>query len=149
MRPVPLRLLLGGVLAVAGSVALFLGWYGVSGTAQTAKQVPYLVSGGLAGVCLIVLAAACFAADDVRRSLARLDRLEEKVDLLYRLLTGPDEAPVDHDVLVAVDRGTSYHRATCRLVVGKRNAESVEPGAAAARGLVPCRLCDPPGLRVA
>jgi hypothetical protein len=134
---------------VLGAAALFLGWYGASGTAVTAKQVPYVVSGGLTGVCLLVLAAACFATDDVRRPLDRLAEMERKVDLLYGLLTDPDEPAQDDGELVALESGNSYHRRSCRLVQGKDTARSVTSAAAAARGLTPCRVCDPPGLRVA
>jgi hypothetical protein len=132
------RVLLGWVLLLAGAAALFLGWYGVSGTAVTAKQVPYVVSGGLVGVALVVLAASVFATDDVRRRLQRVDELESRVAELCALLleTPTDEAPA---VVLAVPGGSTYHRPECRLVVGKESAEPViEPGR-----LRPCRLCDP------
>jgi hypothetical protein len=149
VRRLPGRQLLGWVLAALGATALFLGWYGASGTALTAKQVPYVVSGGLTGVCLLVLAAACFAADDVRRSLARLAEMERKVDQLYGLLTDPAE-PVDDDgELVALAGGGSYHRRGCRLVQGKDSVQPLTPAISAGRDLTPCRVCDPPGLRVA
>ena len=147
-RP-PVRQLLGWVFAAAGAVALFLGWWGASGTAVTAKQIPYVVSGGLTGVCLLVLAAACFASDDVRRSLGRVADLERQVDTLYRLLTAPETPEEDDGELVALAGGSSYHRRGCRLVAGKESVEDVTPAAAAARRLTPCRVCDPPGLRVA
>jgi hypothetical protein len=139
------------VLAALGAAALFLGWYGASGTAVTAKQIPYVVSGGLTGVCLLVLAAACFASDDVRRSLVRLDDVERQLDTLYRLFVEADgsaaEAP--DGTLVALAGGASYHRSSCRLVQGKESADVVAPAAAVARGLTACRVCDPPGLRAA
>jgi hypothetical protein len=149
MRRPPIRQLLGWLFAIGGAVALFLGWWGVSGTALTAKQVPYLVSGGFTGICLLVLAAACFASDDVRRSLDRLADVERQVETLYTLLTEPENSsPADDGVLVAVADGRSYHRRGCRLVEGK-DAAVIDQSAAAARGLTPCRVCDPPGLRVA
>lgn len=49
------RLTLGGVLIVAGFVALGIGWFGVSGTAQVWKQLPYLASGGIGGGALVAL----------------------------------------------------------------------------------------------
>lgn len=155
MTQPPVRQLLGWLLAAGGAAALFLGWYGASGTAVTAKQVPYVVSGGLTGVCLLVLAAACFASDDVRRRLDRLDHVEQQVDTLYRLLTAPDGSTADaagdddEGELVALAGGGSYHRRGCRLVRGKDTAVAVAPAAAADRGLTACRVCDPPGLRVA
>src|SRR5207253_10729187 len=43
---------------------------------------------------------------------------------------------------VVIGRG-SYHRPDCRLVQGKDLPTST-PAAAAAEGLSPCRICDPP-----
>jgi hypothetical protein len=133
------RPLAGLLLAVAGAVALFLGWYGVSGTPVPAKQLPYLVSGGLTGVGLLVLAAAAFAADDVRRQLGDVRATAEKVDQLYQLLTEPAiDEPVGE--LVVVERGTTFHRGGCRLVSGKRWHQASEQELT---GLRPCRVCAP------
>jgi hypothetical protein len=140
------RPFLGWVLALLGAVALFLGWYGVSGTPVPAKQLPYLVSGGLTGVALVVLAAAFFATDDVRRRFADLERMERKVDALYELLT-EDEPVVTTaaaTALLALDSGTSYHLPDCRLVVGKAAAHALRSSDVTTRGLAPCRVCDPP-----
>lgn len=161
-----LRPVLGYVLAALGALALFLGWYGVSGTPVPAKQVPYLVSGGLTGVALVVLAAAVLAADDVRRRIGDLHRLEQRVETLYALLTEPVPAPLPESGVpgpappergdeqtaaagaVALPTGTSYHRPGCRLVTGKP-ARRVGPAEARQRELGPCRLCDPPDLAAA
>ena len=145
------RALLGWGLALLGAVALFLGWYGVSGNALTAKQLPYVVSGGLVGVALVVLAAAVLATDDIRRQLARVRQMESKVTVLYDLLIEgdpamaeePTSADVRTDALVAVPGGTSFHRSTCGLVAGKAEARRVTPRAISERGLKPCRICDP------
>ena len=137
---------LGGVLALLGALALFLGWYGVSGTPVPAKQMPYLVSGGLTGVSLIVLAAAFFATEDIRRRFADLERMERKVDALYDLLTeeGAPESGLEEHALLVLESGTSYHLRDCRLVAGKESAHPPYPGEVTTRGLAPCRVCDPP-----
>ena len=99
-------------------------------------------SGGLSGVCLLVLAAAAFATDDVRRRLDHLDEVERKVDALYRLLT--EEAPVESGAgdVVAVDGGTSYHRPQCRLVQGKSSTHALTASRRA--GCAPRRDCRRP-----
>jgi hypothetical protein len=143
------RPVLGVLLTLLGALALFLGWYGVSGTPVPAKQMPYLVSGGLTGVALVVLAAAFFATEDVRRRFAHLERMERKVDALYDLLTEEVHAERMVDVpLVALASGTSYHRPECRLVTGKAGT-GVNQDEVAARGLSPCRVCDPPRIPAA
>jgi hypothetical protein len=141
----------GWVLAVLGALALLLGWWGVSGEALTAKQLPYLVSGGLTGVALIVLAAVFLGTDDVRRQLARVTELERKVDELHALFVAElDAAPAKsvaqapHDgAVLALPSGTSYHRPDCALVAGKTDAAPVTTAAISRRSLRPCRVCDP------
>lgn len=150
------RPVVGWVLAALGALALFLGWYGVSGESLTAKQLPYLVSGGLTGIALIVLAAAFLATEDVRRQLARVDEMERKLDELYSLFVEDLTAPRPHsdDVatstralsVLALPSGSSYHRPECSLVVGKSDAVEVGAAAVRDRGLRPCRVCEPPAL---
>lgn len=139
------RPVLGWVLAGLGALALLLGWYGVSGEALTAKQLPYLVSGGLTGIALIIVAAVFLATEDVRRSLARVDDLQRKVDDLYALFVADLEGSsgsVPAAQWVALPAGTSYHRPECALVQGK-DATGVDLTAVHRRALRPCRVCDP------
>jgi hypothetical protein len=140
------RPVLGWILVAAGALALFLGWYGVSGQALTAKQIPYLVSGGLTGIGLFIVAGVFLATDDVRRQLARVAVLEGKLDQLYALFVeGAAEAEADTDIgLFALPGGSSYHRAGCTLVSGKASAAPVSLAEAARRGLRRCRVCEPP-----
>jgi hypothetical protein len=141
----------GWILLVLGAVAIFLGWLGISGQSLTAKQLPYLVSGGLAGVALIVVGSVFLAADSFRRNVSRLDGLERKVDDLYALLvlepptvTEPDPGPAaDEAGYVALPTGSTFHRATCRLVAGKPDVVAVDADDIAARSLQPCPVCDP------
>jgi len=157
------RPVLGWVLAALGGLALLLGWYGVSGQALTAKQLPYLVSGGLTGIGLLILAGVFLATEDVRRQLDRLGEVERKVEAMYALFAAdiadaadvsaaaPTRLPrpvttasVDAGAApVALPAGTSYHRPDCALVAGKNEALAVGPDAVSARRLRPCRVCDP------
>ena len=156
------RPVLGWVLAGLGGLALLLGWYGVSGEALTAKQLPYLVSGGLTGIGLLVLAGVFLATEDVRRQLDRLGEVERKVDALYSLfaadiadaatgssattvLAATRTTSVAGEVL-ALPSGSTYHRPDCALVANKTNAEPVDAATVAARELRPCRVCDPGAL---
>jgi hypothetical protein len=150
------RPLVGWALALAGTIALVVGWFGVSGESLTAKQLPYLVSAGLAGIALFIMAAVFLATDDVRRQFTRISELERKVDDLYSLFVADinasasapappapsSPAPSAAD-LVALPSGTSYHRPGCRLVAGKADTAAVTPAQIARRGLRPCRVCDP------
>jgi hypothetical protein len=147
-----------GVLIALGALSLFLCWFGVSGQSVTAKQLPYLASGGLTGIALFVLAAGLLAAGDGHQQAARIEQMQRKVDDLYALLVEADD-PTDADLpatttrpasaaapatgFVALPTGTSYHRPGCALIAGKANVVAVDAGAIKARSLTPCRVCDP------
>jgi hypothetical protein len=64
-------------LLAGGGLALLLGWIGVSGTVFTFRQIPFLISGGLVGVCLIVVAAAVWVSADLRDEWRKLDELQD------------------------------------------------------------------------
>ncbi|MCU1623479.1 MAG: hypothetical protein JWL79_2324 [Frankiales bacterium] len=133
--------LLAWGLVAAGALLLLLGWYGVSGESLTAKQLPYLVSGGLGGIALIVVAASLLTTQDVHRQLARLEQVEQRVTTMYELLVEElVPAALDAAELVRVAGGSTYHRPTCPLVVGK---ETSPLGPADRLALTPCDVCAP------
>jgi hypothetical protein len=85
------RIVLGWVAAIAGAVAIFVGYLGVSDTLDPAKQLPYLISGGVGGLFLLGVGAALFFSADLgatRRDIAELRHLLEE-------LTATREEPVD------------------------------------------------------
>jgi hypothetical protein len=78
-------------LIAAGAVALVVGWVGVSGEAFPAKQLPYLISGGIAGVFILGVGALCWLSADMRDEWTKLDRIEGALNRLADTgLTDPD-----------------------------------------------------------
>lgn len=69
-------------LIAAGAVALILGWVGVSGEAFPAKQLPYLISGGIAGVFVLGVGTLCWLSADMRDEWTKLDRIESALNRL-------------------------------------------------------------------
>jgi hypothetical protein len=45
----------GSVCVLLGLVAIGLGWYGAANTAREIEQIPYLISGGVLGLALVLL----------------------------------------------------------------------------------------------
>lgn len=75
--------LAGAVLPLLGLLSILIAWYGVSHTARTWRQTPYLVSGGLLGLGLIFLGGFSYFAfwltklvQESRRQTAVLERIE-------------------------------------------------------------------------
>ena len=147
---------LGWILIGIGALLMLLGYLGVSREAVPAKQIPYLVSGGIGGMFLAVLGAYFLATQELRRDSGRLDRLEQMVqDLHEALLRRPDApdltafAPSTNGTstaparkVFAVDGADLFHRRDCSMVEGKDAAE-LTPTAARKQGLQPCPLCAP------
>ena len=68
------RPVIGWVLLGVGALIILIGWIGVSGTPVVAKQIPYVVSGGIGGVLLAILGAYFLGTEELRKDSGRLDR---------------------------------------------------------------------------
>ena len=62
-----------------GGLALLVGWIGMSGTAYPAEQLPYILSGGIAGVFFLGLGAMLWLSADLRDEWCKLDRIEAQL----------------------------------------------------------------------
>lgn len=64
------RLYLAGiVLPIIGLIVIGIGWWGASGTKYVYQEIPYVISGGIFGVALVIIGAALFARFSVARLL--------------------------------------------------------------------------------
>ncbi len=170
------RPVVGWVLAALGALFILLGYLGVAHEALVAKQIPYLVSGGIGGMVLVAVGAFLLGTDDVRKQLEKVEKLEAMVGDLHKTLLVPagtqvtegglltddtasfPNTSVDHSgngtgsyggrELVALPRGKSFHVAGCSMVAGKQT-QPVDLSAIRQRGLRPCPLCSPDPVAVA
>jgi hypothetical protein len=70
------RLFVGWALVAVAAVFIVLGWVGVSGTPDVARQLSYLASGGLGGLVAAVVGVGLLISDDLRSERSRLGRIE-------------------------------------------------------------------------
>lgn len=152
-HPGRVLLLVGGLLLPLGVLCVLLGWLGVARTPLVFEQVPYLVSGGLLGLALVVIGGFLYFSywqTLVVRAL-RDNQVELTASLLRieSLLAAGAPASVEvprqpgrgaADRLVATATGTMLHRPDCAVVAGR---DRLRPVAADAHGLTPCSLCQP------
>lgn len=61
---------------IGGAVCLIAGYLGVSGTLDTGKQLPYVVSGGMGGLFLLGLGALLWLSADLRDEWRKLDAID-------------------------------------------------------------------------
>lgn len=154
---------LGWILIGLGALVMLIGYFGVSREALPAKQIPYLISGGIGGIFLAVIGAYFLGTQEMRNDSGRLDRLERMVEELHRaLLQRPDAPALDLTAtdteasnstngaaapgtlrrVLVVEGGEMFHLSGCALVEGK-STEDLTPGVARKRGLRPCPACSP------
>lgn len=137
---------IGMAFAAAGFVLILIAWNGAAGLDYAQGQIPYLISGGVGGLGLIVFGAALIVAESNRRDRALLERrLEELTVALGRLGTpaavaAPGALP--HGPLVVAGR-TSFHDPSCHLVEGRDEGSYIGRAEAEESGLSPCRICNP------
>jgi uncharacterized membrane protein len=149
---------LGIGLAVLGFILIFLGWNGAGTYDDVPAQFPYLISGGIAGLALVVLGAAFIVVDNQRRDRGEVQAsLAELRDALDRLAgataslsgvgggNGGNTRALESSGLV-VAGSSAYHRPSCRLVEGKTQLPLMTIAEAEQRGLRGCRTCDAAAL---
>lgn len=94
------------LLVGLGALFLLLGWLGVSDAVLTTEQLPYVVSGGLGGLCCIGVGVTLWLSADLRDEWTALreiaERLEVDVDAPATEIGPPaDDAPASNGRLVA------------------------------------------------
>lgn len=137
------------LLMGAGFAAIGLAWNGAAEQDCIQCQFPYLISGGIGGLGLIVAGAALAIVHQIRLSgRSRTDSsartaadLPGKAPAAPRPGAGdtPRSAP---DGTVMATRST-YHLPGCEVVSGDPT-RTMTPAAASEQGLRPCHLCNPP-----
>ena len=148
----------GWILIGLGALVMLFGYFGVSREAIPAKQIPYLVSGGIGGIFLAVLGAYFLGTQEIRNDSGRLDRLERMVEELHHALLrlpGAPSLPVADPAatssngsssrarrVAVVEGGELFHRLSCPMVADKETQE-LTPAAARKQGLRPCPACEP------
>lgn len=157
--------LVGSVLLPLGLMVVLLGWYGASHTPYLFEQLPYLISGGLFGLGLVLVGGMVLFGSWVARtareqraaSTELLTVMREIRNELHGLqdLTAPAATPRQRagrssngsnghaPGLVATANGSMLHRPDCAVVVNREDLHAVT--AREEKAMQPCRLCDPLG----
>jgi len=138
---------LGVLFCVAGAVVMWAGYNGAASYDDVPSQFPYLISGGIAGLSLVVIGVGLFVTQTSRAERVTLEsHLEELRHAVERLNIGAAATAAAPAVPVVpgpmvVAGNSSYHRPDCRVLEGRDGLKTMTRGAAEAEGLKPCRTC--------
>ena len=139
---------LGTVMLPTGIVIVLLGWWGAAHTPFVFEQIPYLISGGLLGIGLLMSGGLLYLGSWYAR-LAEQQREEgeklreaikavrQEIEYLPATL-GSGPATMER-TFVATKTGTMFHLANCSVVADRPDLHQVS----ADDGLAPCKICQP------
>jgi hypothetical protein len=138
-------LVAGGVLLPLGLALIVLGWYGTAQTTLDFEQTPYLISGGLLGLALVITGGLLYFSfwltrlvrdgrAEAARTAAHQQRVEEALTAIAAGLGAREAAPA----LVVTVGGSMLHRPDCAATRGE-----VVTRVGSHKGLTACGLCRP------
>lgn len=144
---------LGLGFCLGGFVAIFLGWNGAASFDRVPAQFPWLISGGVSGLALVIIGASLLVVENNRRDRAALMALMEEIRLQLEHSPGASVAgngfapptqvvkTLGDDMVIA--GASSFHDPECRLVADRSDLEAISRDEAAERDLTACRICNP------
>lgn len=141
---------LGILLCLLGFAVIFFGWNGAASKNVIMAQFPFLISGGIAGLAIVVVGAAMLVVQSAREDRARI---EAKLETLLTAIehaggmgSRPGGAGAHSGGALVLAGTTSYHRLDCSLAEAREEAHVVGLDEVLARRMDPCRVCRPPAL---
>jgi hypothetical protein len=145
-RRVRLGRILGLIFVTVGFVMIAKAWDGAASINFPTGQLPYLLSGGFLGLAFVVTGCVLLMLSTIRAERQVMTELFENMARLLgrnlaRMQFSSNGASVDGQVVATM---STYHRAECKVLVGKKGLTTVTIQQAQAEGLEACRVCDPP-----
>lgn len=135
---------LGVLLSLLGFLVIFFGWNGAASSNFVPSQFPYLISGGIVGLAIVVVGAAMILVQNHRVDMARLEAAVERVALAVERQAGNDPTRAGGTEAYVVAGSESYHRVECSLPEARAEAHLVPLTDVVGSTLQPCRVCRPP-----
>jgi len=141
-------LIVGAIMVPLGVALIILGWYGASHKPLIIQQFPYLISGGILGLGLMITGGLAYfgywitrLVHENREHSAQLLLAIEKIGALAIEDDGPAAAgPAGDGMLVATATGSMLHRPDCPVVANRDGVRRVK---ADTPGFEPCKICEP------
>jgi len=118
---------LGLLFCLAGLVFIWVGWNGAASYNDLRQQFPWLISGGLTGLALVIIGVGLFVVQSQRADRVQLEanlvELRRILDRMTGASMGNGSEP--QGVTLVVAGPNAYHRPSCRLVQGREGLETI------------------------
>ena len=140
-------LIAGAIMVPLGIALMILAWYGAAHKPLIIQQFPYLLSGGILGLGLMITGGLAYFGYWVTR-LVQENRTNtrELIAAIDRLGIGDGDGDAatggqaGNGMLVATATGTMLHRPDCAVVANRPGTRRVKAGTA---GYELCKICEP------
>lgn len=153
------QIIAGALLLPFGIAVIIIGWHGAAYGNVDQKQIPYLISGGILGLAIVVIGCFFYWAHWLYRiydqaDLHHQEAMREQRALIRSLIdalgtSGGPAVPASGvsnngagRVFVATATGSNYHTAGCPMVANRGGALRTISETEAA-SMKPCRVCEP------
>jgi hypothetical protein len=145
---------LGIGVCLLGFLLIFFGWNGAASLDRVQSQFPYLISGGIAGLALVVIGAALIIVetsrgerDELRKEIAALRTAIEQIGAPSTNGRAAPAKTTDGARGAFVAGQHTFHRRDCRLLEGRGELPRVSRDDALEQELAACRVCEPLSVR--
>ena len=152
------QVIAGAILLPLGIAVIILGWHGAAYGNVDQKQIPYLISGGILGLGIMLVGCFFYWGHWLYRiydqaDLHHQEQMREQREFMRALLEaghqpragGGFASATNGSGFVATPTGSNFHTAGCPIIATR--AGSLRPvSEEEASGMRPCRVCEPLGV---
>jgi len=136
----------GLAVCAAGFASIAIGWNGAARLTVVDQQFPFLLSGGVLGIALVLFGVGTLMLAQIKTERQKLARILQSVGAggPARVAAGLGMAGRDGlaDGMVLAGPST-YHRPDCPLIKGRPGLDPITLEEARSEGLAECRVCRP------
>jgi len=158
------QVVVGAIVLPLGIAVIILGWAGAAHGRVDQQQIPYLISGGILGLALVIIGCFFYWAHWLYRiydqaDLQHQESMREQAEFHRQLLAavggGRIAAATDLGTAaadgaaasyVATPTGSNVHLPDC-AIVANRSEHLRQISRAEAETMKPCRICEPFGAK--
>lgn len=133
------RQALGIGLIALGILAVIVAWYGISGTLDPGKQMPYISSGGFGGAAMIAVGLTLLSSFEHARDRAALEVVLDRLDEIDQRIGDMETRRADENQVILLDEDEAIVRPRAKSATATGPRRTTRSGIPAASVRTPSR----------